>query len=572
MPELYHNDISNIPRSDRRIGSDPGPVEQPIQILTASDDHTFILNDIELTKLLLREDIKDLKVVVVSVAGAFRKGKSFLLDFFLRYMRANGSTQWLGDEDTPLQGFSWKGGCERDTTGILLWNEVFKVKMPSGEKVAVLFMDTQGSFDSHSTVKDCATIFALSTMTSSIQVYNLSQNIQEDDLQHLQLFTEYGRLASEAGTHDCAPFQKLLFLVRDWSYPYDAPYGPEGGKEILERRLEISEKQHPELQQLRRHIRSCFSSITCFLLPHPGLKVATSPHFDGRNRDIEKEFKTQLSDLVPSLLAPKNLVKKQIDGRDVTCQELLEYFRAYVNVFGGNELPEPKTMLEATAEANNLAAVAVARDFYTREMEKLCGGDQPYVSPRELQTHHVRFKDLARHQFENTRKMGGNEFCLRYLHRLLTELDEMFANFQKHNESKNIFQAARTPACLFSVVIFFYISSGIFALFGIYPLANICNLFMGLVLLALVGWIYIQYSGEMREIGHQIDIVASQLWTHVLKPLYKMATQDRLAVNPTANLPSDDSNGMTTTLTSSFKNTGTQETTYRYRPTARKVN
>ena len=31
-------------------------------------------------------------------------------------------------------------------------------------------MDTQGAFDSQSTVKDCATIFALSTMTSSIQV------------------------------------------------------------------------------------------------------------------------------------------------------------------------------------------------------------------------------------------------------------------------------------------------------------------------------------------------------------------------------------------------------------------
>ena len=31
-------------------------------------------------------------------------------------------------------------------------------------------MDTQGAFDNQSTVKDCATIFALSTMTSSIQV------------------------------------------------------------------------------------------------------------------------------------------------------------------------------------------------------------------------------------------------------------------------------------------------------------------------------------------------------------------------------------------------------------------
>lgn len=54
-------------------------------------------------------------------------------------------------------------------------------------QIAVLLLDTQGAFDSQSTVRDCATIFALSTMTSSVQVYNLSQNIQEDDLQHLQV-------------------------------------------------------------------------------------------------------------------------------------------------------------------------------------------------------------------------------------------------------------------------------------------------------------------------------------------------------------------------------------------------
>lgn len=72
-----------------------------------------------------------------------------------------------------------------------------QVTTSQGQQLAVLFMDTQGAFDCESTVKDCATIFALSTMTSSVQVYNLSQNIQEDDLQHLQLFTEYGRLAQQ---------------------------------------------------------------------------------------------------------------------------------------------------------------------------------------------------------------------------------------------------------------------------------------------------------------------------------------------------------------------------------------
>jgi atlastin len=33
--------------------------------------------------------------------------------------------------------------------------------------------------------------------------------------------------------------QELYFLVRDWSYPYDHPYGLEGGKKLLEKRLEV---------------------------------------------------------------------------------------------------------------------------------------------------------------------------------------------------------------------------------------------------------------------------------------------------------------------------------------------
>ena len=76
-------------------------------------------------------------------------------------------------------------------------------------------------------MRDCATIFALSLMTSSVLVYNLFNNIQEDDLQHLHYFTEYGRLALEDSGQ--IPFQKLQFLVRDWQYPYEEPYGQEGG-------------------------------------------------------------------------------------------------------------------------------------------------------------------------------------------------------------------------------------------------------------------------------------------------------------------------------------------------------
>lgn len=47
-------------------------------------------------------------------------------------------------------------------------------------QVAVLLMDTQGAFDSQSTIKDCATLFALSTMTSSVQVSFLFGHHQSD--------------------------------------------------------------------------------------------------------------------------------------------------------------------------------------------------------------------------------------------------------------------------------------------------------------------------------------------------------------------------------------------------------
>ena len=36
-----------------------------------------------------------------------------------------------------------RGGMERDTTGILMWDEIFLVETPSGREVAVALVDTQ---------------------------------------------------------------------------------------------------------------------------------------------------------------------------------------------------------------------------------------------------------------------------------------------------------------------------------------------------------------------------------------------------------------------------------------------
>ncbi|KAL4710857.1 hypothetical protein ACJJTC_012949 [Scirpophaga incertulas] len=514
---------------DSAVTEKPAPAAAPrsgphgVQVVTTGADHTFALDEEALSKLLLAEDVRDRAVVVLSVAGAFRKGKSFLLDFFLRYMHhkygSGGGGEWLGEEDEPLVGFSWRGGSERDTTGILMWSEIFKATLDDGEKVAIILLDTQGAFDSESTVRDCATVFALSTMLSSVQIYNLSQNIQEDDLQHLQLFTEYGRLALEDSGR--TPFQRLQFLVRDWSFPYEAPYGADGGHTILQRRLKVSDKQHPELQSLRKHIAACFEEVACFLMPHPGLKVATNPHFDGRLSDIEGEFKRSLQQLVPMLLAPRNLVAKRINGQPVRAKDLLHYFRCYMTIYKGNDLPEPKSMLVATAEANNLTAVAEARDVYTALMEEVCGGARPYLQHQLLHAEHQRARDKALLAFHAKRKMGGDDFSRTYRDQLALDLEEHYQQFRAHNESKNIFKAARTPSVFCALALVLYVASGVLGLLALYPLANLCNLAMGLALLTLLLWAYIRYSGEMRELGVTIDDIANFIWDNLMKPVYQ---------------------------------------------------
>lgn len=63
--------------------------------------------------------------------------------FLLKYTTVELSSNhddWMGPEDAPLEGFSWRGGSERETTGILMWSEVFLTTLPNGEKVSKTYL------------------------------------------------------------------------------------------------------------------------------------------------------------------------------------------------------------------------------------------------------------------------------------------------------------------------------------------------------------------------------------------------------------------------------------------------
>merc|ERR1739838_862260 len=78
----------------------------------------------------------------------------------------------------------------------------------------------------------------------------------------------------------------------------------------------------------------------------------------------------------------------------------------------------------------------------------------------------------------------------------------------KHNQSKNVFSAFRTPAVLFVLVCFLYVLSGILLFIGLTSFALACDCVMGVAMMAMLSWAFIRYSGRYRGVGGAIDQAA----------------------------------------------------------------
>ena len=137
------------------------------------------------------------------------------------------------------------------------------------------------------------------------------------------------------------------------------------------------------------------------------------------------------------------------------------------------------------------------------------------MAPHEMEQLHDKLKCEALGLFHNTRKMGGTEFSREYAERLEGEIDENYENFVKVNDSKNIFNAARTPAVFFALMTVAYILSGILGFVRLSAFAGIFNVIIGLSLLAIALWSYVRFSGEFREIGSKLDHLAEVIWDEV---------------------------------------------------------
>lgn len=477
-PELV--DVPTSPESATaieltEIAAGPSPY-QIVSIGSEEDKYAFRY-DKEKLETILAKVPADAHVAVVSVVGAFRTGKSFLLSWFLRYLayltkkssdgEENSSVPWYEQFETlGKNGFSWKAGSDRNTTGIWMWSEPFIVS----PNKAVLLIDTQGMFDHETTMSLTASIFGFSTLLSSLQIYNVDKRIQEDNLQQLALFSEYARMAmgddqeskeledSPAVEVDAQgkatstegvkkPFQHIEFLVRDWQH-FDDDIDDDGEEgedfEAMEKSMKsylekvMADREAKDLRDTREQIHSCFEEITCYGLSHPGNAV-TKKKYGGEVGALDETFLHLLVRYCTRIFDAATLEPKVIHGQVLTADQLGVYVQAYADLFSsGAKFPTAGTMLEATAKANNTNAVTTAMNRYKTLMNRIAGTTcTSYVAPEELKVDHRKCSDESLKLFRSVANFGSKKGIEEARHELLDEIHSSFSFYESLNESRN---------------------------------------------------------------------------------------------------------------------------------------
>lgn len=442
---------------------------QIVSIGSEEDKYAFNYDKNKLLAILAKVPA-DAKVAVVSVVGAFRTGKSFLLSWFLRYLNHikdsptnvaeadwYESFQSLGND-----GFEWKAGAERNTMGIWMWSEPFMI----GDK-AVLLIDTQGMFDHETTMSLTASIFGFSTLLSSYQIYNVDKRIQEDNLQQLALFSEYARTAVGADEKDPKkgttekpkekeeeaeeetnatkpkPFQHIEFLVRDWQH-FDDEAEENGDCDAMEKSMEkylddvIANRDAKDLQETREQILSCFEKISCYGLVFPGSAV-TKTKYTGDVKAMEPVFLQLLARYCSRVFDAKALEPKVIHGRDLTADQLAVYVEAYAELFAsGAKFPTAETMLHATAKANNTNALHLGMAMYKQAMDRIAGPQcSNYMRQDELKKEHAKCRHEAMAKFNAIATFGNKRDIVAVRKELVREIASGFEIYESLNDGRN---------------------------------------------------------------------------------------------------------------------------------------
>lgn len=270
----------------------------------------------------------------------------------------------------------------------------------------------------------------------------------------------------------------------------------------------LAERNQKDLKEVREQIKLCFETVSCWLLPHPGFEVVKKT-YDGDVDKMSPSFRRMMADYIRRVFSKRMTVKK-IHGRPVNAMELFNFIKTYCALFKEAKIfPEAKTLLAATAQANNMSALQTAMATYKREMDKVAGTGKAFVSEKKLKKHHALCAQGAIQKYENVATIGPVSSIQTYRAKLTKQIDERYSDYMEANRLRDPFSFVAPYVIPIMIALFAYACR--------YVVDTVCprrnekcmdvSDFFGALFYTIIGFLFFHFGAQGYGIHQRVKVL-----------------------------------------------------------------
>lgn len=386
---------------------------------------------------VVEEALKKLKTVkgpvcVVSIAGPYRKGKSYIL-----------SEAFDQPEVFPL-GHHF----DPETVGIWMWIVPQKMQDSTGKECTVILLDSEGIDAVMRGGLDDNQIFTLTVLLASVLIYNSAGVPTRHDLhgldfimklsQRIRLRSNDGSVSASGPQDDTEFFHKtfpfFIWLLRDvtQSIPPDC----RDIKEYFLSRVfkDQGMEQADHTQQVAESILRFFPGFEAFKLPPPSVDEEVMKNINRNRSQINSEFFSEIEKfqvLLKSTLTPKRSFN---DGELVTGQGLAALVELYVKAINTpGVIPNIQSAWDTFVTDKCSEATHAAMHVYNAIMQSKLSNQLPCDS-EDIRKYHETALDQAIGQLEFETIGISSVTSEKYLNELMSLAERDYFRWQTEND------------------------------------------------------------------------------------------------------------------------------------------
>uniref|UniRef100_A0A673IYJ0 Guanylate binding protein 1 n=1 Tax=Sinocyclocheilus rhinocerous TaxID=307959 RepID=A0A673IYJ0_9TELE len=358
-------------------------------------------------RLRVRKEAKDIldginePVVVVSVVGLYRTGKSYLMN------------RLAGQQS----GFALGSTIESKTKGIWMWC----VPHPNKEGHTLVLLDTEGLGDvAKGDSKNDGWIFCLAVLLSSTLVYNSRGTIDNTAVEKLHYVVELAeqiKIRSTEAADDEEEgedsefvrfFPSFIWVVRDFTLELEI----DGKKKIRDYNLP------------RECIKRYFPSRKCFVFPFPATSHQDTTRLEIlQDQDLAQQFQEFTGHFCDYMFVNSDV--KRLKGGHIVTGRL----KLFIYTISSGEVPCLDNAVVVLANLENQTAVQEALKVYQGGMEEL--KKTLPISIEKLTCEHQKFSSLAIDKFT---KRSFKDEKMEYLKKLEEAVSMCYTDLLEENE------------------------------------------------------------------------------------------------------------------------------------------